>query len=86
MKRLSGPGTEAADVPGVMAGGGKWPSRYSNEEKRDHVMISHEYSHGYSFQEHAINCFQKYLKKTFLSQKAFWLWLMVHIMSLWPSG
>ncbi|XP_071952860.1 marginal zone B- and B1-cell-specific protein-like [Antedon mediterranea] len=25
--RLSGPGLETADVPGVMAGGGKWPGR-----------------------------------------------------------
>ena len=26
-KRLSGPGMETADTPGVTAGGGKWPSR-----------------------------------------------------------
>ncbi|XP_046359843.1 marginal zone B- and B1-cell-specific protein-like [Haliotis rufescens] len=27
VKRLSGPGLETADVPGVMQGGGKWPGR-----------------------------------------------------------
>ncbi|CAD5124402.1 DgyrCDS12687 [Dimorphilus gyrociliatus] len=27
VKRLSGPGTDAADSPGVMQGGGKWPGR-----------------------------------------------------------
>lgn len=27
VKRLSGPGTDAADQPGVMQGGGKWPGR-----------------------------------------------------------
>ena len=27
VKRLTGPGAEAADVPGVTAGGGKWPAR-----------------------------------------------------------
>lgn len=26
-KRLSGPGLETADVPGIMQGGGKWPNR-----------------------------------------------------------
>ncbi|CAH1795509.1 unnamed protein product [Owenia fusiformis] len=27
VKRLSGPGLETADIPGVMQGGGKWPAR-----------------------------------------------------------
>ena len=27
-QRLTGPGAEASDVPGVTAGGGKWPQRY----------------------------------------------------------
>ena len=27
-KRISGEGLETADVPGIMQGGGKWPSRY----------------------------------------------------------
>ncbi|KAH3867831.1 marginal zone B- and B1-cell-specific protein-like [Dreissena polymorpha] len=27
VKRLSGPGLEAENVPGIMAGGGKWPNR-----------------------------------------------------------
>ncbi|KAL4240186.1 Marginal zone B [Mactra antiquata] len=27
VKRLSGPGLEAADEPGIMAGGGRWPAR-----------------------------------------------------------
>ena len=27
IKRLSGPGLDTADVPGVMQGGGKWPER-----------------------------------------------------------
>lgn len=27
VKRLSGPGLEAEDSPGIMAGGGKWPER-----------------------------------------------------------
>ena len=28
VKRLSGPGLDTEDVPGVMQGGGKWPERY----------------------------------------------------------
>ncbi len=27
-KRLSGPGMDTSDIPGVTAGGGKWPSRF----------------------------------------------------------
>ena len=28
MNRLSGPGLEAKDFPGMMQGGGKWPGRW----------------------------------------------------------
>jgi hypothetical protein len=28
VKRLSGPGLEAEESPGIMQGGGKWPERY----------------------------------------------------------
>jgi len=27
-KRLTGPGLDAKDFPGIIAGGGKWPNRY----------------------------------------------------------
>ena len=30
VKRLSGPGLDTEDVPGVMQGGGKWPQRYTD--------------------------------------------------------
>lgn len=35
-KRLSGPGLETKDVPGIMQGGGKWPNRF--------VQMCHEFT------------------------------------------
>lgn len=47
IKRLSGPGLETEEVPGVMQGGGKWPERLSrfchsyNEELEDTNIYTH---------------------------------------------